>query len=63
MYENIVTLITTVGFPIACCIFMGVFIYQNNTRYMNEVKDMRDCINRNTEALESLIEHLKGGIK
>lgn len=55
MYEKHRNLINNRCFPIACCIFMGVFIY------MNEVKDMRDCINRNTEALESLIEHFKKG--
>ena len=45
---NLTTLISSVGFPIVCCVFMAWYI--NNT-----MKDFTEIMNRNNTLLEKLI--------
>lgn len=35
-------IIQTVGFPIACCVFLGYFIKTQNTQYREDVKSITD---------------------
>ena len=59
------SLISSVGFPIACVIAMGFYfvwerkqrIEENRTRD-NVIKDLTTTVNNNTIALEKLIERL-----
>lgn len=59
------TLISSVGFPIACVIAMGFYfvwerkqrIEENRSRD-NVIKDLTTTVNNNTIALEKLIERL-----
>ena len=59
------TLISSVGFPIACVIAMGFYfvwerkqrIEENRSRD-NVIKDLSTTVNNNTIALEKLIERL-----
>ena len=67
--NEIATLISTVGFPIAACVGMGWFVkYQtdNNNKTMADLRaeqaeqnnTMLKAINNNTKALQELIDKL-----
>jgi len=58
-------IIQTVGFPIACCVFLGFFIKKQNDEYREDVKAITDkyevsidkfskAIDRNTRILTAL---------
>lgn len=54
--DSIVTLISSTGFPIVCCIFMWKFI-------TDSLNKMKDCIDSNTQVLNKLLAKLdRGGI-
>lgn len=56
---TILEIISTVGFPIACCVAM--FLQQNKIteNHKNEMSEMKNAIDNNTIALTKLIEKLK----
>ena len=67
--NDIVQIISTLGFPIAACIAMGWFVkYQtdNNNKTMSDLRNeqaeqnntMLKAINNNTKALQELIDKL-----
>lgn len=60
---DVINIITTVGFPIACCISMGCYIKQGDERHEQEVDKLRNSIDNNTDAISELIYFLKGGGK
>lgn len=58
-------IIQTVGFPIACCVFMGYYIKTQNNEYREDVKALTDkyeraidkfskSIDKNTQILTAL---------
>lgn len=55
---SILEIISTVGFPIACCVAM--FLQQNKIteNHKNEMSEMKSAIDNNTIALTKLIEKL-----
>lgn len=55
---SILDIISTVGFPIACCIAM--FLQQNKIteNHKKEMSEMKNAIDNNTIALTKLIEKL-----
>lgn len=70
--QDIITMITTVGFPIVACLLLGWFIKYQTDRYDEELKDIRkehraevakmtEAINNNTIALTKLCERMEGG--
>lgn len=70
-FQAIVQIISTVGFPIACCIAMGVYVKyivdkdreevaDLNRQHREEMSEVTTAINNNTLALQSLTDHLKG---
>lgn len=71
MSNEVVQIISTLGFPIAMCIGACIFIkYQFDANNKNmeelrkehkeEVKGMTDALNNNTLALQKLIDKLGG---
>lgn len=67
---DIVSLISTVGFPIVCCIAMGWYvkyitdknreqINEMNTQHKAEMDVLTDAINNNTLALQKLSDKLE----
>lgn len=67
--NEIATIISTVGFPIAACIACGMFIkwiIEQNNKNMSDVRaeqasinrSMQQAINNNTKALQELINKL-----
>lgn len=67
--NEIATLISSVGFPIAACIGLGWFVKwqtENNNKTMTDLRaeqanlnrSMQQAINNNTKALQELIDKL-----
>lgn len=56
--SSILEIISTVGFPIACCVAM--FLQQNKIteNHKKEMSEMKNAIDNNTIALTKLIEKL-----
>lgn len=69
--NDIVTLISTVGFPIAACVAMGFYVKYQMDHYekqideiikehKEEMKEVTTAINNNTVALTKLCDKLEG---
>lgn len=67
--NGIMSLVTTVGFPIVACIAMGWFVYYTtnkhreevtklNDQHAEEMKGVTEAINNNTLALQRLCDKL-----
>lgn len=57
-YNAIVTMITTVGFPIAACV---VLFYQNSNQqkqHKEEMDGIKEALNNNTLALQKLVDKI-----
>lgn len=52
MYEEITTLVTTVGFPIAAAVALFYLVF-------NLITEMKDMVKRNTETNEQIANTLK----
>ena len=52
--NSIVTIISTVGFPIFACCALGGGFFQINKDHQEETKELRGTIEKNTEALVKL---------
>lgn len=72
--NEIVRLISTVGFPIVACLLLGWYVKYQTDSYRSEVQDiqkehreevqkMTEAINNNTVALTQLCEKIKEGVK
>lgn len=71
-FQAILQMISTVGFPIACCVAMGVYVKyitdknreevaKLNDQHKEEMSEVTKAINNNTLALQSLHDYLKEG--
>lgn len=64
--NTVTTLISTVGFPIVCCIYMAYLIKDMNNKHEDEMNTLRETLAKNTTALEKLellISELRSDIK
>lgn len=67
--QDMVTIISSLGFPIAMCIFVCWYVMKQNENYRQDIKDMqiahREEIEKLTKAINKLCdkldEYLKGG--
>lgn len=70
--NDIVTIISSVGFPIVACLGCAWYVKYQTDSYREEVKAMRDehkeeickvtdALNNNTLALQRLVDKLDGG--
>ena len=59
-FNDLIQAISTVGFPIAGCMFLGYEIHQNNKRREEELTQLREILNENTNTLKELVKFLKG---
>ena len=67
--ENIVTIISSLGFPLAMCIFVCWYVMKQNENYRQDIKEMqvshKEEIEKLTRALNKLCdkldEYMKGG--
>ena len=56
--NEISTLISSVGFPIAACIGLGWFVKWQTENNNKTIQSMQQAINNNTKALQELIDKL-----
>ncbi|KOA90879.1 hypothetical protein [Clostridium botulinum] len=72
--EDIVSLIQNIGFPIACCLGLGLYLKQLNEQQREDVKEDKERLYVNLEKLNQsnievvttnrmLVEHMEGDIK
>lgn len=68
--DTVLQMITSVGFPIVACIFMGWYVKYQTDNYRNEVKDMQkehkeeisklsEVLQNNTLAIQKLCDKLE----
>ena len=62
---NVITAISTVGFPIVGCIALFVALYKQNENHKNEMNELKEAIINNTIALTKLSDKIEfnGGVK
>lgn len=58
--DTIVQIISTVGFPIACCVVMFYMWDREREMHDQEVKEITKAITNNNILLQRLIDHLGG---
>ena len=58
--SDIVTLITNVGFPIACTCVLFYFWNKEREQHRVETSELKDAINNNTIVMQRLLDKLGG---
>lgn len=72
--NEIISIISTVGFPIACCLGLGYYVFKVTDSNRQELKNVNEklqeiiektseCITNNTNALNELKESILKGEK
>lgn len=56
--DAIVTLVTNLGFPIAVCIMMALYIRELTNKHQSETKEFVEALNKNTLVLQKLCDKL-----
>lgn len=56
--NDIITLISSVGFPIVCCAVLFWFMYKVNNQHSEDMQRITETINENTRVLIKLAERL-----
>lgn len=65
--NSIITIISSLGFPIFCCLALGYYVKVQTDQYRKDVKDIQrehkeeiakvtDALNNNTSALNMLVQ-------
>ena len=57
---EIVSIISTVGFPITMCIMLCWYIKSTNDSYRQDIKSLQQSIDNNTAVMNKIIEKLEG---
>lgn len=57
--NEVVTLITNVGFPIGLTLILLWYIYDTNNKHKEEMDKMSEALSNNTLALTKLIDRLE----
>lgn len=58
--ENIVSVISSVGFPITMTLILLWYIYDTNNKHKEEIDKMSEALNNNTIAITKLLDRLGG---
>lgn len=58
--ENIVSVISSVGFPITMTLILLWYIYDSNNKHKEEIDKMSEALNNNTIAITMLLDRLGG---
>lgn len=56
--NTITSLVTSVGFPIVCCIACFWYINKSDEQHKEEMNKMSEAINNNTLVMQKLIDKL-----
>lgn len=52
--DEVVQIISTLGFPIAACIGMGWYVYQQGKSHKEEINALREAVDNNTKVTTEL---------
>lgn len=58
--NEVVTLISTVGFPAAMCLILMYYMFKREEEHSKEMKEFQKAINNNTAAITKLVSKLEG---
>lgn len=58
--DSITTFITSVGFPIACCVALAWYVKYVTDKHEKEISKLKESIDNNTKVIAELITYLKG---
>lgn len=58
---DIVSVISSVGFPITTALILLWYIYDSNNKHKEEIDKMSEALNNNTIAITKLLDKLGGG--
>ena len=58
--NDVITVISTLGFPIVMCGALFWYLVKNNEEHKNEVENLRKTLENNTIALTRLCDKLEG---
>lgn len=58
--DNIVQIITQLGFPVAMCLLLFWYITKKDEAYREEMNKMSEAVNNNTIVMQKLIDRLGG---
>lgn len=58
---EIVQLISNIGFPIACCVFLFMHLNKSNEQHSADMKMITEALNNNTVAITKLTERIREG--
>lgn len=61
-FQNLPTLISTLGFPIVCVGACFWYIYKQDMRHDGEVDKMRTALENNTLVIQKLIDTIGKGV-
>lgn len=64
--NDIIQIISSVGFPIVCSLIMFYLVYTLNKSFQNEIKQLSESLNQNTlilSELKTLMEDIRNGRK
>lgn len=59
--QDVTTIVSTVGFPIAMCLILFWYIYQQQKAHKEEASKMSEALNNNTLVMQKLVDKLTGG--
>ena len=60
MFEQLVQLIGSVGFPIVACIVMGWYVNKQTEAHKEETDKLRESLDNNTLVLTRILDRLDG---
>lgn len=61
--QNVVQIISTVGFPIAMCLLFFWYINKMNEKHADEVNKLSEALQNNTLVMQKLVDKLDGDVK
>lgn len=56
--DDFVAIISNLGFPIACVIFMWYYMMKMTDAHKEEIDSVKDALNQNTLVLQKLVDKL-----
>ena len=59
MLQDVCTTITNVGFPIASCIFLALYIRENQKQHKEEITALTNKLNEQTLTVQKLVDKIE----
>lgn len=56
--ENIVAIVTQLGFPVAMCLLLFWYVTQKDKSHAEEMSKMAEAVNNNTLVMQRLLDKL-----